>query len=137
VWIGGHSDAALRRVVAVADGWHPLGLRPPVGLFPEELASRVRRLRALAAEAGRDPASLTVAFKAPVAFRDDAGAGRLPLRGSPRQIVEDLHAYVAAGADHFVLDFSVSTVPEMLEVMERFAVDVRPQVAGAASRTHS
>jgi len=30
IWIGGHSDAALRRVVEVADGWHPLGLRPPV-----------------------------------------------------------------------------------------------------------
>jgi probable F420-dependent oxidoreductase len=32
IWIGGHSDAALHRVVAVADGWHPLGLRPPVAL---------------------------------------------------------------------------------------------------------
>ena len=44
IWIGGHSDAALRRVVEIADGWHPLGLRPPVALHPAELAERARRL---------------------------------------------------------------------------------------------
>jgi probable F420-dependent oxidoreductase len=129
IWIGGHSDAALRRVVAVADGWHPLGLRPPVALHPPELAARVRRLGELAVEAGRAPASITVAFKAPVRFDDTAGTGRSPLTGSPAQIVEDLEAYVAAGVRHFVLDFSVPTLPEMLGVLDRFAGDVRPRVA--------
>jgi probable F420-dependent oxidoreductase len=130
IWIGGHSDAALRRVVAVADGWHPLGLRPPVTLHPAELRARLRRLRELAAAAGRDPAGITVAFKGPVAFRDGAGRDRPPLTGTPAQIVEDLQAYVAAGAGHFVLDFSVPTPPEMEDVLERFARDVRPQVGG-------
>jgi probable F420-dependent oxidoreductase len=131
IWIGGHSDAALRRVVAVADGWHPLGLRPPVALHPPELAARVRRLGELAVAAGRDPASITVAFKAPVRFDDAAGPGRSPLTGSPVQIVEDLEAYVAAGVRHFVLDFTVPTLPEMLGVLDRFAADVRPRLAGS------
>jgi probable F420-dependent oxidoreductase len=128
IWIGGHSDAALQRVVDIADGWHPLGLRPPVTLHPAELGARVRRLRELAAAAGRDPAGIVVAFKGPVAFRDGAGRDRAPLTGSPTQIVEDLQAYVAAGARHFVLDFSVPTPPEMRDVLERFAADVRPRV---------
>ncbi len=131
IWIGGHSDAALRRVVAVADGWHPLGLRPPVALHPPELAARVRRLGELAVAAGRDPASITVAFKAPVRFDDTAGPGRSPLAGSPARIVEDLEAYVAAGVRHFVLDFSVTTLPEMLGVLDRFAEDVRPRLVGS------
>jgi probable F420-dependent oxidoreductase len=128
VWIGGHSDAALQRVVDVADGWHPLGLRPPVALHPPELAERVRRLGELAAAAGRNPRDLVVAFKAPFAFREDAGRDRPPLTGSPAQIVDDLQAYVAAGVRHFVLDFSVPTPAQMLEAMERLAADVRPHV---------
>jgi probable F420-dependent oxidoreductase len=128
IWIGGHSDAALRRVVDVADGWHPLGLRPPVALHPDELGARARRLGDLAATAGRDPADIVIAFKAPFAFREGAGRDRVPLTGSPAQIVEDLQAYVAVGVRHFVLDFSVPTPPEMMEAMERFARDVRPHV---------
>src|SRR5262245_15767855 len=90
IWIGGHTDAALRRVVEVADGWHPLGLRPPVKLFPDELAARAKRLAELAAAAGRDPAGIVIAFKGPLAFRDNAARDRSPLTGSPAQIVEDL-----------------------------------------------
>jgi probable F420-dependent oxidoreductase len=131
IWIGGHSDAALRRVVDVADGWHPLGLRPPVMLHPDELAARARRLRELAAAAGRDPAEIVIAFKAPFAFRDTPGRDRALLTGSPAQLVEDLQAYVAAGARHFVLDFSVPTPSQMTEAMERFAADVRPHVGAA------
>ncbi len=82
----------------------------------------------LAASAGRDPAGITVAFKAPLRFADGHQAGRAPLSGSPGQIVEDVQAYVVAGVQHFVLDFSVPTVPQMLEVLERFATDVRPRV---------
>ncbi len=58
-----------------------------------------------------------------------AGAARTPLSGSPPQIVEDLLAYAASGVQHFVLDFSVPTVPQMLEVLERFAAEVRPELA--------
>ena len=128
IWIGGHSEATLRRVVEVGDGWHPLGLRPPVGLHPPDLAVKVRRLRDIAAAAGRDPATITISFKAPLKFQEAAAAERAPLSGSPPEIVEDLQAYVAAGVQHFVLDFSVSMVPAMLDVLERFAAEVRLHV---------
>jgi probable F420-dependent oxidoreductase len=130
IWIGGHSDGALRRVVAVGDGWHPLGLRPPVSLHPPEMAAKVRQLRDMAAAAGRDPAGITISFKAPLKFEEAPGA-RTPLAGALSQIVEDLQAYVAAGVQHFVLDFSVAAVPAMLDVLERFAAEVRPKVGDA------
>lgn len=128
IWIGGHSEAALRRVVAVGDGWHPLGLRPPVGLHPPELAEKVRRLHDLAAGAGRDPATITISFKGPLSLAPTGGTTRTPLSGSPPQVVEDLAAYAGAGVQHFVLDFSVATVPAMVEVLERFAAEIRPHV---------
>ncbi len=128
IWIGGHTDAALRRVVALADGWHPLGLRPPVALHPPEMGAAVRRLRDMASAAGRDPGSIVVTFKGPVKFDLAAPVERPPLTGSADQIVEDLCLYAAAGVEHFILDFSVPTVPEMLDVLERITADVRPRV---------
>ena len=128
IWIGGHSEAALRRVVAVGDGWHPLGLRPPVTLDPPEMAARVVRLQGLAEAAGRDPDAITISFKAPLRLDAAAGTARRPLAGPPAQIVEDLWAYVHAGVRHFVFDFSVGSMSDMVETLERFAAEVRPAV---------
>ena len=97
----------------------------------DELASRVERLRELASKDRRDPAEIVIAFKAPFAFRDTPGRTARSSPAPPAQIVEDLQAYVAAGARHFVLDFSVPTPSQMMEAMERFAADVRPHVGGA------
>ena len=51
------SPDALRRVVRKADGWMPL-LLP--GIDPVDIATGVERLRRIAAEEGRDPASLPI-----------------------------------------------------------------------------
>jgi probable F420-dependent oxidoreductase len=58
IWMGTTiTDAALRRVVAHADGWMPLVLK---GIDPVSTRNGVIRLRQLAADAGRDPATLPV-----------------------------------------------------------------------------
>jgi alkanesulfonate monooxygenase SsuD/methylene tetrahydromethanopterin reductase-like flavin-dependent oxidoreductase (luciferase family) len=119
-------------VAALGDGWHPLGLQPPGRLEPDELARRIRRLRELTDAAGRDPSAITMTFKATVVFGDAHGPDRVSLTGAPSRIVEDLRAYVRAGVQHFVLNFGVPTVPEMLDVLERFAAEVRPHVGSAA-----
>ena len=40
IWIGGHTDAALRRTGELADGWHPIGHRPPAILYPPSTRRR-------------------------------------------------------------------------------------------------
>jgi probable F420-dependent oxidoreductase len=58
IWMGsGASDAALKRVVRDADGWMPLIIP---GIDPVSFATGVTRLRELATDAGRDPASLPI-----------------------------------------------------------------------------
>ena len=109
------------------DPWWP---RPPVKLYPAEMAVAVRRLRDMAVTARRDPATFAISFKGPLRFHDGAGRDRTPLTGSAAQIAEDLSAYAAAGVEHFVLDFSVGSVPEMLDVLERTMADVKPRVRG-------
>lgn len=53
VW-GGHSDAALKRVARVGDGWHP------TQISLEQLAEGMGKLRRFCEEAGRNPASVLV-----------------------------------------------------------------------------
>ena len=53
VW-GGHSDAALKRVARIGDGWHP------TQITLEQLTEGVGRLRRFCEEYGRDPASVLV-----------------------------------------------------------------------------
>ena len=58
IWVGSRgSDAAMRRVVRIADGWMPLIM---AGVDPYPVGERVVRLRQLCDEAGRDPATLPV-----------------------------------------------------------------------------
>lgn len=65
VWVGGTSDAALRRALRFGDGWHGAGDAAAVAQIRGRIAS-------LAPAAGRDPATLaltSVAFLVPPGFR--------------------------------------------------------------------
>ena len=63
VWMGTNvTDAALRRVVAQADGWMPLIIP---GLDPVDVATGVARLRELCDEAGPRPGNARVVARLP------------------------------------------------------------------------
>jgi probable F420-dependent oxidoreductase len=83
----GGSDAVLRRVVRVADGWMPL-LIP--GLDPVPFATAARRLRELCEEAGRDPATLSIHGRA---YLGDGW------KGAVEQVIE-------AGCSHLSFGFN-------------------------------
>lgn len=52
IWIGGYSEATLRRIGAMGDGWFPW--RPP----GDEMRAQIERLHGYARAAGRDPAQI-------------------------------------------------------------------------------
>jgi probable F420-dependent oxidoreductase len=139
IWVGGHSNRALRRTAELADAWHPIGLRGAVGLGPAEMAAAVERLRAFTREAGRDPASIRVAFRAPLDLWP-AGAKApaeppRPLAGPPAKVAADLRAYRAAGVDTFVFDFPKPDAAAMLTLIRRTAHELRPRLTGPAKGT--
>jgi alkanesulfonate monooxygenase SsuD/methylene tetrahydromethanopterin reductase-like flavin-dependent oxidoreductase (luciferase family) len=80
VILGGHAKSVLQRVVEWGDGWLPNRATP------DEVAKSRATLDALAKQAGRDPASLTIsAFGQPpdrelVRRFHDAGAHRVIIR---------------------------------------------------------
>ncbi len=86
IWIGGHTDAALKRAGTLGDGWHPIGLRPPALLYPDEYAAKAKQVHAWAQRAGRDPKAVTLTFRCPMEVRSKrqkAAAGDRRRSGSP------------------------------------------------------
>jgi probable F420-dependent oxidoreductase len=66
IWIGGHTDVALRRTGEMADAWHPIAMRPPAMLLPEEYAEKVKVIHGWARKAGRDPRAITLSVRVPL-----------------------------------------------------------------------
>ncbi|MEK7387470.1 MAG: LLM class F420-dependent oxidoreductase, partial [candidate division NC10 bacterium] len=132
VWIGGHTDAALKRAGTLGDGWHPIGLRPPALLLPDEYAAKAKQVHAWAQRAGRSPTSVTLTFRCPMDVRSTrakAAAGARPLfQGTADEVLGDLRTYQAIGVSHFVFDPVVPELGRVLANMERFADEVRPKI---------
>ena len=79
-------------------------------------------LRRLMKAEGRDPDTLTVAYKVP-AYDVEAGNGgaRRPFSGSPAQVLDDISLYARLGVHELIFDFRGDDVARSLEQMERFA----------------
>jgi probable F420-dependent oxidoreductase len=131
IWIGGHTKAAIRRAALLGDGWHPIGLRPPAGLYPEEYAKAAAEIRRQADAAGRDPKAIVLSFRAPLKFVDGAITGqRAPFIGTPETIVEDIRTYQRLGVSHLIFDFAGPSAEAIIEQLHRFVEEVRPAVRG-------
>jgi probable F420-dependent oxidoreductase len=138
VWIGGHTDAAVRRAARLGDGWHPIILRPPGLLLPDAYAVRVRQLKDWAREAGRDPQAITLTVRVPMEVRParaKAPAGDRPLfQGTAAQVMDDIRAYAALGVTHFVWDPTHADMPAVLENLKRFAGEIATEMSDARGR---
>jgi probable F420-dependent oxidoreductase len=133
IWIGGHSRAALRRAAKFGDGWHPVGANPAVPLPASELRSLLQELHQLTEAEGRDPAALTISYKAPIydaghpPRSGPSGADRRPFSGSLEQVREDIATFASLGVSELIFDFRSETLTESLDRMERFATTIKPR----------
>ena len=111
IWIGGHTERALRRVVTLGDGWH--------AAFPsaDKLRDGIAELKKACAKEGRDPATLTISARV-----------GLPARKRADELVSELRALRDLGVGHVILESRMRDLPEMTETYERFAQDVRPRL---------
>lgn len=98
VWIGGNSDAGVRRAVRFGDAWHPLRCTMPW------LREAADRLKSAAYEQGAD----APAFAPRIVLRPTpapvSGPERLAGEGTFDQIMDDLGQLRLLGADTVVLD---------------------------------
>jgi probable F420-dependent oxidoreductase len=137
IWIGGHTDAAVKRAGTLGDAWHPIALRPPGLLLPDEYATRVKQVHAWAQRAGRDPRSVTLTLRVPMEVRPKAAkapGGERPLfQGTAAEVLGDIRTYQALGVTHFVFDATHPDLKSVVDNMQRFAHDVRPEATRTAT----
>jgi alkanesulfonate monooxygenase SsuD/methylene tetrahydromethanopterin reductase-like flavin-dependent oxidoreductase (luciferase family) len=135
IWIGGHTDVALRRTGELADVWHPIGMRPPAMLPPPEYAEKVKIIHGWARKAGREPKDIGLSLRVPLELTPQRGKATVSdqpgFRGEAADVIRHIKSYQALGVSHFVFDLAPPDLRGQLTLMERFAEEVRPKVLRA------
>ena len=124
IWVGGEAPPALRRAARYGQAWYPIGTNRahPFDTLPR-LEAGIARLRKLTAEAGRDPAAVTVAYRVKrlgerVAAQASDGERRL-FSGGEAEHLEDLRALRSLGVTAVDVDVERDTAEESLREMRR------------------
>jgi len=139
IWIGGRTNAALRRVAKYGDGWFPSFVTP------EEFKTGMEQLVAYGTKYGRtiEPGEagvliLTYASRDRVRTQavsqklaevfpvpSEAMAARCAV-GTPEEVVEKVQAYVDAGCSKYVL-FPISPPDELVPQIELYGREIVPR----------
>jgi alkanesulfonate monooxygenase SsuD/methylene tetrahydromethanopterin reductase-like flavin-dependent oxidoreductase (luciferase family) len=98
IWVGGNSEAGLRRAVRLGDAWHPLRFTMPW------LRGAVDRLAELANEQRRPVPGLVPRIALRLTESPVTSPGRLAGEGTIDQILDDLTQLHLLGAGTVVLD---------------------------------
>jgi probable F420-dependent oxidoreductase len=143
IWIGGRSDAALRRAGRVGNGWISYVVTP------ERFGQSVEKIRAAASESGRNLDGFEAAHLVFATFGKDyerakaAWIQRLSKRynqdfapyaerygiiGTPARCIEKLERFVEAGCSYFVLDV-ISDPQDKRAQLEAAASEILPHFA--------
>lgn len=99
VWVGGHSEAAIRRTVRFGDAWHPLNRR--VDWYREE---GIPALRRAAEAAGRPVPGFSPRLPLQLTGAPLDESTRLAGQGTLDQVRRDLEALAGLGAGHVLFD---------------------------------
>lgn len=124
VWVGGRSEAALERAVAVGEAWHP------TSMALDSLAGNMRKLRTLAESRGRRNGPLTTVHQTIRLVGD--GSDRHPARTGPRrsgegsveEVTSDIDGYHRLGVSEIVCNFGVMEGPKLHVQMKDFSQKV-------------
>jgi probable F420-dependent oxidoreductase len=149
IWVGGRSDAALRRAARVGAGWISYVVTP------ERFAQSMEKIKNFAAEAGRVlPADfaaahlvfITIDQRREVAHRIAAEilskrynqpfeklVEKYCVFGTPQQCLEQLQAFAAAGVHHFLLN-PICAPAQRREHLEICAEEIISQLRGGKNR---
>ncbi len=140
VWIGGNSEAAMRRAGRLGDGWIPSFIAP------EPFRVGVEKTQAFAAEAGREvehdhfgsliyfcldrdretARQLALPF-VPRNRVDDATLEKCTAFGPPDLLLERLEQYIASGGSKFIVR-PMCPPDHLLEQLGRLDADVIPTI---------
>ena len=145
LWVGGWTEAAMKRTAEFGDGWLP------AWLLPEDIGKRFEEVKALAKTHGRDPEQIQLGIEVYGCIDEDGAKARrdgygtlaigqstfermmsveqlaaVSLIGSPEEIRKQVKAYSDAGVSHFEIKFIYPSLKRHSEMLQLFAREVLP-----------
>ena len=119
ILVGGQSNAALRRVARLGDGWHP------TAISPDELRPRLGYLQSQLDRAGRSMSEITLSVRCEldvldVATDEQPGA----MVGTADQLLSSIESYAQLGVGEIVLSMGTWDASRIYRAMEVFAAKV-------------
>jgi probable F420-dependent oxidoreductase len=117
IWVGGRSEAALRRAATLGDGWQSSAIGP------DAYGTRLAGLRAAAEAAGRPMPALSARVRVRADETDGSGYA---MRGSPEAIGAEVRRFAELGVGHLALSFRPTDPAGVVAAAERFAREVEP-----------
>ena len=143
LWVGGWTEAAMKRAAALGDGWLP------AWLLPEDIGKRFDQIKEMAERLGRDPAKLHLGIEVYGCIDEDPAKARrdgfgtlaigqstferflsveqlaeVSLIGSPQEIRRRVEAYASAGVSHFEIKFIYPSLARHSQMLQLFAKEV-------------
>ncbi len=125
IWVGGESGPSMRRAARFGNAWYPIGSNNKhlLDTLPR-LAAGIARLRKLTAEAGRDPADVSVVYRVKryghaVAPAASDGERRL-FSGDDADIIADLRALRDLGVTAIDVEVEGHDEAATIDNMRRF-----------------
>jgi probable F420-dependent oxidoreductase len=109
IWIGGSSDAALKRAATLGDGFHP---NPPEQI--SDYAAQVAHVREIA---GERPITMSMRLT-------------LDVRQGTAEAIDHLHQLQEAGLEYPAVNLVHDTLGELVSSLEAFGRDVMPAFQG-------
>ena len=136
LWIGGGSEAALRRAAKLGSAWHPSSR------YSESVAEKADILDQMVAGEGREPLAIQMRATLHLLPEGDTSTTRGSLIGTLEEVRSAISSYATIGVDGFVLDtFYGSSLVEnkdpgqVITTLERFASTLMPEFRDEAAST--
>lgn len=145
LWVGGWTEAAMKRTAALGDGWLP------AWLLPEDIGKRFQEVKAQAKAYSRDPDKLRLGIEVYGCIDQDGAKARqdgygtlaigqstfermmsveqlaaVSLIGSPEEIRRQVKAYSDVGVSHFEIKFIYPSLERHSKMLQLFAREVLP-----------
>jgi alkanesulfonate monooxygenase SsuD/methylene tetrahydromethanopterin reductase-like flavin-dependent oxidoreductase (luciferase family) len=124
LWIGGRSDAAVRRAARSGDAWHPSHLTL------DELRRQIPHLHEECERAGRSAGDVKVTTRRKLVRGSPIDDDRV-LQGDPGAIAGTVAELEQAGVSHLIVEIPGASQSELLENLDWFGREVLNEVRHA------
>jgi len=118
VWIGGNGPSAIRRVLRLGDGWHP------VGTGVEDFRRGAEEIRLSKASATLSMRMTTDVRKKRAAYVGPNQERRVAISGSPAEIRKEIGEYESAGLEYYCASINHPLAADIVADLKLFSAEV-------------